>query len=198
MSKSNLSHSPQHADVVAKPAKILFQLSGSIAAYKACQVISRLVQAGHDVQVVCTAGALQFVGKATLEGLSGKRVFSNLYEEGAMMDHIHLARRADAAILCPASASTIARLAHGLADDAVGALYLAWDAKRPYWIAPAMNSSMIAHPAVQANLQTLRERGAIVLPSESGHQACGEVGEGRLLDPLEIEKIIRDRLEGRT
>ena len=178
--------------------KILFQLSGSIAAYKACQVISRLVQAGHDVQTVATRGALQFVGAATLEGLSGKRVFSDLYEPGAMMDHIHLARWADAAILCPASASTIARLAHGLADDTVGALYLAWDANRPYWIAPAMNASMITHPAVQANLRTLRERGALVLPTDAGHQACGETGEGRLLDPLEIERLVREKLESRA
>lgn len=180
----------------SRSSRILFGLSGSIAAYKACQVISRLVQAGHEVQTVATAGALRFVGAATLEGLSGKPVFSDIYREGAMMDHIHLARWADAAILCPASASTIGRLANGIADDPVGALFLAWDFKKPYWIAPAMNSSMLAHPAVQANLAKLREWSAIVLPTDAGNQACGEVGDGRLLDPLEIEKIVRGRLEG--
>lgn len=179
-------------------SKVLFGLSGSIAAYKACQVISRLAQAGYEVQTVATRGALQFVGKATLEGLSGRPAFADLYEEGAMMDHIHHARWADAAVLCPASASTIGRLANGIADDPVGALFLAWDFQKPYWIAPAMNASMLAHPAVQANLAKLREYGAIVLPTDAGNQACGEVGDGRLLDPLEIEKLIRARMENRS
>ncbi len=183
---------------MSKRNKILFQLSGSIAAYKGCQIVSRLVQAGYEVQTVATRGALQFVGKATLEGLSGRPVFDDLYAPGAMMDHIHLARWADAALLCPASASSIGRLAHGIADDPVSTLYLAWDFAKPYWVAPAMNSSMIGHPAVQANLALLRGHGALVLPTDAGHQACGETGDGRLLDPLEIEKIVRARLENAT
>lgn len=176
--------------------KILFQLSGSIAAYKACQVISRLVQDGYEIQTATTPGALQFIGKATLEGLSGRPVFDDLYQPGAMMDHVHLARWADASILCPASASTIGRFAHGIADDPVGALFLTWDFKKPYWIAPAMNSSMLGHPAVQSNLSRLREYGAIVLPTDAGNQACGETGDGRLLDPCAIEKIVRHKMEG--
>ena len=90
--------------------RVLFQLSGSIAAYKACSLISRLVQEGREVQVACTQGALQFVGSATLEGLTGRPVFSDVYERGRMMDHIHLAKWADVAILCPASADAINRL----------------------------------------------------------------------------------------
>src|SRR4051812_28836342 len=117
---------------------VLFLLSGSIACYKACTVISRLTQAGVGVQTVATPAALQFVGAATLEGLSGRPVFSDLFAPGRALDHIELARGADLALLCPATANTINRLAAGLADDPVGALFLAWELKdKPWWIAPA-------------------------------------------------------------
>ncbi|MBI2606451.1 MAG: phosphopantothenoylcysteine decarboxylase, partial [Deltaproteobacteria bacterium] len=131
--------------------KILVQLSGSISAYKACYVISRLVQSDFEVQTAATANALRFVGAATLEGLSGKPVFSDAYETGRMLDHIHLAKWADLAILCPASANSISRLASGLADNALGSLFLSFDpSKKPYLIAPAMNQAMFSHPATQA------------------------------------------------
>ncbi|HEX4924910.1 MAG TPA: flavoprotein [Bdellovibrionales bacterium] len=167
-------------------SKILFQLTGSIACYKACQVISRLVQNGFEVQTVCTASALQFVGPATLEGLTGRPVFSDVYEHGRMMDHIQLAKWAELAIVAPASANTINSLAAGLAQDAVGALFLAYDLKKPYLIAPAMNSQMLAHPATQASLSKLRAWGVNVLETDSGNLACGDVGEGRLLEPEKI------------
>ena len=107
--------------------RVLFILSGSISCYKACHAISRLAQAGVEVQTVATAGALRFIGPATLEGLTGRPPFTSLWENGRAMDHIELARRADLALLCPASANTLNRLAAGLADDPAGALFLAWE-----------------------------------------------------------------------
>lgn len=167
-------------------SKILFNMSGSIAAYKACDVISQLVKAGHEVQVVCTAATFEFIGRSTLEGLTGRPALHDMYAADRAMDHIQLARWADLALLCPASAHTLAKLAQGLADDLVSALYLAWEKDKPYLIAPAMNSHMYLHPATQANLMTLSGRGARILGTGSGPLACGEIGEGRLLEPHEI------------
>jgi phosphopantothenoylcysteine decarboxylase/phosphopantothenate--cysteine ligase len=163
---------------------VLFLLSGSIACYKACTTISRLVQAGVTVQTVATPAALKFVGAATLEGLSGRPVFGNLWEEGRALDHIELAREADLALLCPATANTLNRLAAGLGDDPVGALFLAWEfPQKPWWVAPAMNVRMWSHPATQASLATLRGWGVTVIEPDSGIQACGETGPGRLVEP---------------
>jgi phosphopantothenoylcysteine decarboxylase / phosphopantothenate---cysteine ligase len=167
-------------------SKILFFLSGSIAAFKACQVISRLVQDGNDVQTVATASALKFIGPATLEGLTGKKVLSDIWEDGRAMDHIHLTRWADMAVLCPASATTLSRLSHGLADDLVSAMALAWPKAKPFHIFPAMNSQMLANPATAKNLASLREYGFTVHATDSGNLACGEEGAGRLLDPEKI------------
>ncbi len=176
-------------------SRVLFQLTGSIAAYKACHVISRLVQAGHEVQTVASRGALEFVGAATLEGLSGKPVFSDVFEAGRAMDHIHLARWADLAIVCPASASSINRLASGLADDVIGTLFLAYElGKKPYLLAPAMNHQMMAHPATRASLEKLSSWGVEVLETGRGNQACGETGEGRLLEPDELLALVTARL----
>lgn len=164
--------------------RLLFLLSGSISCYKACHAISRLVQAKVEVQTVATAGALRFIGAATLEGLTGRAPFTDLWENGRAMDHIDLARWADLALVCPASANTLNRLAAGLADDPVGALFLAWELQnKPWWVAPAMNSSMLAHPATQASLQKLTTMGVRVLPPDSGALACGEIGAGRLMEP---------------
>lgn len=175
--------------------KILYQLSGSIAAYKACHVISRLIQEGHEVRVACTPSALQFVGRATLEGLTGQPVFDDVFRPGQMMDHIHLARWADLAILAPASAASLARLATGLGEDAVGSLFLAWEmGRKPYLVAPAMNHEMYAHPATRAHLRTLAAWGVRVLPVEEGHQACGEAGAGRFLEPERLLAEIRAAL----
>lgn len=179
-------------------SRILFQLSGSIACYKACHVISRLVQQGHEVQAVATGNALRFIGKATLEGLTGRPVFTDAYEEGRMMDHIHLAKWADLAVLCPASANTLNRLAAGLADDCVGSLFLAYDLKKPYVVFPAMNQEMYRHPATQAALAKLQTWGVRVQETEEGHQACGDVGPGRLLEPERIIEKLQSWLGGRS
>lgn len=172
---------------------VLFCLSGSIACAKACTAVSRLAQAGAAVQTVATAAALRFVGRATLEGLTGRPVFADLWEEGRALDHIDLARWADLALVCPATANTINRLAAGLADDPVGALFLAWEmSAKPWWIVPAMNGRMWTHPSTVAGLERLRGWGVRVLPPDDGPHACGEEGPGRLADP---ERIAAEVLE---
>jgi len=176
----------------ASKPRVLFLLSGSIACYKACFAISRLVQAGVEVRTVATPSALRFVGKATLEGLTGQPVATDLWEPGRAMEHIGLARWADLALVAPATANTINRLAGGAADDLVGALFLAWELKKkPWWIAPAMNVAMYQHPITQASLQKLSGLGVTVLPTGDGALACGEEGAGRLLEP---EKLVMDVL----
>jgi phosphopantothenoylcysteine synthetase/decarboxylase len=179
------------------PSKILFQLSGSIACYKACHLISRLVQEGFEVQTAATASALQFVSAATLEGLTGRPVFSDIYKEGQVMDHIKLAQWADLAIVCPATANTINSLAQGLAQDCIGNLFLAYDLHKPYLIAPAMNQGMYQHPATQTALEKLKSWKVDVLPTDHGYQACGDVGPGRLLNPDQIYERIHEALKGR-
>ncbi len=164
--------------------KILFQLSGSIACYKACALISKLIQNDFEVQTVATSSALEFIGRSTLEGLTGRPPFVNLYESQRAMDHIHLSRWADLALVCPASASTLNKLALGLGDDAIGTLFLSYEiGHKPYWIAPAMNHKMFLHPATQDSLRKLQAWGIKILYPETGHQACGEEGPGRLMEP---------------
>jgi len=172
----------------APDKKLLFLLTGSIACFKACELISRLARRGIAVQTVASAGALKFVGSATLEGLTGRPPFTDLYETGRAMDHINLARWADAAIVCPATANSLNRFAAGLADDAAGALFLAWEpGKKPWLIAPAMNATMWDHPATRASRRKLADHGARLLPVGDGRLACGETGEGRLLEVADIE-----------
>jgi phosphopantothenoylcysteine decarboxylase/phosphopantothenate--cysteine ligase len=164
-------------------ARILFKLSGSISAWKACAVISKLVQDGHEVQTVATEAALRFVGAATLEGLTGRAVASDLWEAGAAMEHINLVKWADVVVLCPATANTINKLAAGSGEDLVGALFLAHDWHKPYLLAPAMNPAMWSHPATIESVDRLKSWGVRVLPVGSGRLACGDEGEGRLLEP---------------
>lgn len=168
-------------------SNVLFLLTGSIACYKACAVVSRLAQAGVTVQTVATPAALRFVGAATLEGLSGRPVFTDIFENGRALDHIEVARAADLALVCPATANTINRLAAGVADDIVGTLFLAWELKqKPWWLAPAMNARMWEHPATTASVEKLRAWGIRVLDPAEGPHACGETGQGRLSEPEQI------------
>ena len=178
--------------------KILFQLSGSIAAFKACAVISKLVQAGHEVQTLATAAALRFVGAPTLEGLSGRAVLSDVFESGQAMQHIHAIRWADLAILCPASANSINKLASGIGDDLVSTSFLAHDFRKPYLVAPAMNSTMYAHPATRKSIATLRGWGVQILESASGVLACGETGWGRLLEPDALFREVLGALDAQA
>jgi len=172
--------------------RILLGVSAGIAAYKSCELVRRLREQGAEVRVAMTEGATHFVGATTFQALSGQPVRVSLWDEGAeaAMGHIELARWAERVLIAPASADILARLAHGHADDLLTTLCLASAA--PLYVAPAMNQQMWAHPAVQANLATLRSRGVTVLGPAAGEQACGDIGSGRMLEPHEL----RDALAG--
>ncbi len=165
---------------------ILLGVTGGIAAYKACDLTRRLRERGHEVQIVMTQGAQAFVTPLTLQALSGREVRTTLFDTGAeaAMGHIELGRWADQVIVAPASADFLARAANGMADDLLTTVLLATAA--PVAMAPAMNQQMWAHPAVQANVARLAERGVSIVGPGSGEQACGDVGAGRMLEPLEI------------
>ena len=167
-------------------SRVLLCVCGGIAAYKSVELVRRLVDAGAEVQVAMTAHALQFVGAASFQAVSGRAVRSTLWDEAAeaAMGHIELARWAGQVLIAPATANTIAKLAHGLADDLVSTLCLATTA--PIAVAPAMNHRMWAHPATQANIATLKSRGVQVIGPDAGPQACGEFGPGRLREPEAI------------
>lgn len=176
-----------------RPLKILLQLSASVACYKACELISLLVKQGHEVRTAVTKSALRFVGEASLEGLSGKPVLSDLFESGAMMQHIHLIKEHDLLLLYPASAHTVNALAGGLADNLIGALFLANNFQKPYWLAPAMNTGMYEHPATRDSLKKLEGWGCRIFPAESGRLACGDTGAGRLAEPQTVLKAVEAR-----
>ena len=182
--------------------RILLGVSGGIAAYKAADLVRRLRERGAEVRVVMTGSAQHFVGAATFQALSGHPVRSSLWDEAAeaAMGHIELARWANRVLIAPASANTISRLAQGRADDLLSTLCLATEA--PLLVAPAMNRVMWANPATQANVATLQSRGVTVLGPGRGDQACGEVGDGRMLEPLELvaaleASLLPPRLTGR-
>lgn len=175
-------------------SNLLFILTGSIAAAKACDVISRLVQRGHRVRCVATEAALRFVGPATLEGLCGRAPLGDLFAPGAALEHIELTRWADAVLVCPATANTINRLAAGLADDLPGALFLAHDRRKPWLVAPAMNPQMWSHPATAAAVARLSAWGVRFLPVADGRTACGELGAGRMIEPPEIVAAVEAAL----
>jgi phosphopantothenoylcysteine decarboxylase/phosphopantothenate--cysteine ligase len=166
--------------------RILVLLTGSIAAYKVATLISRLVRDGHEIQTVATISALEFVGEATLEGLTGNRVLSDTFASGEMMSHIDLAKWADLVLLAPATADTLNKAAAGIADNLVSSLLLAIPAETPIVAAPAMNTRMLQHPATQASLATIAERGVHVLPTAEGFLACGDEGPGKMLEPEAI------------
>jgi phosphopantothenoylcysteine decarboxylase / phosphopantothenate---cysteine ligase len=166
--------------------RILLGVTGGIAAYKSADLVRRLLERGSEVQVVMTAAAREFVGPLTFQALSGRPVRTELWDAAAeaAMGHIELARWAQLVLVAPASADFLARLAGGHANDLLATLCLATEA--PIAVAPAMNRIMWAHPATATNVATLRTRGVHVLGPAEGEQACGEVGEGRMLEPLEI------------
>lgn len=168
---------------------IVLGVTGSIAAYKAPELVRRLRDRGAAVQVVMTASARHFITATSLQAVSGLPVRNDLWDASAeaAMGHIELARWADLVLVAPASAEIMSRLAAGSAADLLTTLCLATEA--PLVIAPAMNRVMWSHPAVQANRETLLARGVRVLGPGSGDQACGEFGEGRMLEPDEIADL---------
>ena len=166
--------------------QLLLCVCGGIAAYKAGELVRRLRDAGAVVQVVMTENAQRFVGAQTFQALTGLPVRTSLWDAQAeaAMGHIELARWADRVVVAPATANTLAKLAYGFADDLVSTLCLATTA--PLTLCPAMNHRMWLHPATQANLALLRERGAQVVGPEDGPLAEGESGPGRLSEPATI------------
>ncbi len=169
---------------------VVLGVSGGIAAYKACEVVRRLRDAGSEVRVVLTAGAEHFVTPMTFQALSGQPVRHGLWDAEAEMGmgHLELARWADAVLIAPASADVLAKLAHGLADDLLSTLCLATTA--PLAVAPAMNHRMWLHPATQANVATLRERGVAILGPADGPLAEGESGPGRMLEAAQLVQAL--------
>ncbi len=167
--------------------KIVLGICGGIAAYKSAHLVRELTRIGAEVRVVMTKSAQQFITPMTMQALSGHEVRCELFDSQAerAMGHIELARWADLLVIAPASAHCLAKLAHGLADDLLSTLYLVTET--PVIVCPAMNRSMWAHPATQANCDLLATRGAIIVGPEEGSQACGEQGFGRM---SEVDNII--------
>ncbi len=166
--------------------RILLGVTGGIAAYKSADLVRRLRERGAEVQVVMTAAAREFVTPTTFQAVSGRTVRTDLWDAAAeaAMGHIELARWADAVLVAPATADFLARLAAGRADDLLATLCLATEA--PIAVAPAMNHVMWANRATRANVARLSARGVLVFGPAAGDQACGEIGEGRMLEPLEL------------
>ncbi len=174
--------------------KVLVGVTGGIAAYKAAELVRALQDEGVDVQVAMTASAQEFVKPMTFAALTGKRVFTSLWDgaEGDgdfEIEHIAVAQAIDALVIAPATANTLAKLANGIADDFLSTLYLATAA--PVVVAPAMNVNMWQHPATQANLRTLEARGVRIVEPGEGYLACGMTGSGRL---AEVEAIVAEVL----
>jgi phosphopantothenoylcysteine decarboxylase / phosphopantothenate---cysteine ligase len=170
--------------------RILLGVTGGIAAYKSPDLVRRLRERGAEVQVVMTAAAREFVTATTFQAVSGRPVRTDLWDAAAeaAMGHIELARWADVVLIAPATADFLARLATGQANDLLATLCLATEA--PVAVAPAMNHIMWSNAATRANVATLQQRGIHIFGPGSGDQACGEVGEGRMLEPLELAERI--------
>ncbi len=179
--------------------RVTVGVSGGIAAYKAAEVVRELQRQGAEVHVVMTEAACKFVQPLTFAALSGHRVITSLWEiagdaegDGSSIEHIGEAQWAEALVVCPATANVLAKFAHGIADDFLTTMYLATPAQ--VLVAPAMNVNMWEHPATQANLETLRQRGVRVIEPGTGDLACGMVGAGRMAEPEAIAEAVLDAL----
>src|SRR6188474_2440049 len=172
--------------------KVVLGVSGGIAAYKACELLRRFTESGHDVTVVPTAAALQFVGAPTWAALSGKPVATDVWHDVHEVPHVRIGQAADLVVVAPATADLLAKAAHGLADDLLTNTLLT--ARCPVVFAPAMHTEMWEHPATQANVATLRRRGAVVIEPAVGRLTGADTGKGRLPEPDEIFEICRDVL----
>lgn len=172
------------------PERILLIICGGVAAYKCHELIRLFKKAGVAVDVILTKAGKQFVTPLSLSALSGEKIHEDLFDLTLEheMGHIALARRADKVIVAPATADFMAKMAHGLADDLASTCLLVTHA--PIYVAPAMNPSMLEHPAIQENLNKLTSRGVTVIPPESGDMACGEHGLGRMADPQNIFDVM--------
>jgi phosphopantothenoylcysteine decarboxylase / phosphopantothenate---cysteine ligase len=168
--------------------KILLGVGGGIAAYKAVELARLLMQREHEVQAILTRSAEQFIRPLTFAALTGRKALTDLFEIEDAIEHIAVAQAHEMLVIAPATADLMAKLAHGLADDFLSTLYLAFTG--PVTIAPTMNVNMWAHAATQANLETLRQRGHRIVEPQSGYLACGMTGPGRMAEPEAIVEAI--------
>ncbi|MEU9205767.1 bifunctional phosphopantothenoylcysteine decarboxylase/phosphopantothenate--cysteine ligase CoaBC [Streptomyces sp. NPDC048332] len=169
--------------------KVVLGVSGGIAAYKACELLRRLTESGHDVRVVPTESSLHFVGAATWSALSGHPVSTEVWNDVHEVPHVRIGQHADLVVVAPATADMLAKAAHGLADDLLTNTLLT--ARCPVVFAPAMHTEMWEHPATQENVATLRRRGAVVIEPAVGRLTGVDTGKGRLPDPAEIFEVCR-------
>lgn len=169
--------------------KVVLGVSGGIAAYKACELLRRLTESGHDVRVVPTASALHFVGAATWSALSGHPVSTEVWSDVHEVPHVRIGQHADLVIVAPATADMLAKAAHGLADDLLTNTLLT--ARCPVVFAPAMHTEMWEHPATQENVATLRRRGALVVEPAVGRLTGVDTGKGRFPEPAELFDVVR-------
>ncbi|MER6218686.1 bifunctional phosphopantothenoylcysteine decarboxylase/phosphopantothenate--cysteine ligase CoaBC [Streptomyces sp. NPDC001674] len=174
--------------------KVVLGVSGGIAAYKACELLRRLTESGHEVRVVPTAASLNFVGEATWAALSGNPASTEVWESVDEVPHVRIGQSADLVVVAPATADLLAKAAHGLADDLLTNTLLT--ARCPVVFAPAMHTEMWEHPATQENVATLRRRGAVVIEPAVGRLTGKDTGKGRLPDPEEIFEVCRAVLRG--
>ena len=175
-----------------KGKKIVLGITGSIAAYKACLIIRGLIKRGAEVQVVITPAGKEFITPITLSALTSKPVVCEFFSQrdGTWHSHVNLGLWADLMLIAPATASTIGKMANGIADNMLITTYLSM--KAPVMVAPAMDLDMFAHPSTQQNLETLRQRGNIVIEPQSGELASHLVGKGRMEEPEEIIRQVED------
>jgi phosphopantothenoylcysteine decarboxylase / phosphopantothenate---cysteine ligase len=168
-------------------SRIVLGVSGGIAAYKACELLRRLQSVGHEVTVVPTAAALEFVGLSTWAALSGRPVHTSVFDDVHLVPHVKIGQEVDLVLVAPATADVLARAATGRADDLLTNVLLT--ARCPLMFAPAMHTEMWLHPATQANVSTLRRRGAVVVQPDAGRLTGPDAGVGRLPDPAELAAI---------
>lgn len=171
------------------PRRILLGVCGGISAYKSCELVREFQRRGCEVRVIMTDAAQQFVTKVTFEALTGSTTYTDLFGDGAFgTAHIEVAKWADAVVIAPLTANTLSRLVQGGASDFLSTAMLAF--RGPMFLAPAMNTGMWEHPAVQNNIETIQSRGAHILPPGSGELACGDVGAGRMMEPADIARQV--------
>ena len=179
------------------PSRIILGVGAGIAAYKACELLRRLTETGHQVRVVPTSGALRFVGEATWAALSGQPVTTSVWDDVAEVPHVRLGQQADLVFVAPATADLLARAATGRADDLLTSVLLT--ARCPVVFAPAMHTEMWQHPATEANVATLRARGCVVLDPAAGRLTGADSGPGRLPEPAELYQVaVRLLVRGRA
>ena len=169
------------------PARIVLGVGAGIAAYKVCELLRRLTEAGHQVRVVPTRDSLRFVGAATWAALSGQPAAVSIFHDVHEVPHVRLGQEADLVFTAPATADLLARAASGQADDLLTSVLLT--ARCPVVFAPAMHTEMWEHPATKANVRTLRERGCLVLEPASGRLTGADTGPGRLPEPIELYRV---------